>query len=187
MPPQIDQERTKQFAGKLLGIYTGCALTKLIDIGHQTGLFDAGAKYPSTSQELAERTGLNERYVREWLGAMTTGGIFTYEPASQTYSLPPEHAALLCGDTAKNLAPMSQMLNVFGKNLPQLVQCFREGAGSPTPNSVGLPRAWPMRGVASKTSTSSADFSRRLGAFQGASRRGSASRTSGAALGTPSM
>ena len=131
MHPQIDQERTKQFAGKLLGIYTGCALTKLIDIGHQTGLFDAGAKCPGTSQELAERTGLNERYVREWLGAMTTGGIFTYEPASRTYSLPLEHAALLSGDTARNMAPMSQMLNVFGRNLPQLVDCFRSGGGIP--------------------------------------------------------
>ena len=131
MQQQIEQERTRQFAGRLLGIYTGCALTKLIDIGHQTGLFDAGAKRPSTSQELAERAGLNERYVREWLGAMTTGGIFTYEPTSGKYSLPPEHAALLCGDTAKNLAPMSQMLNVFGRNLPELVQCFREGGGIP--------------------------------------------------------
>jgi len=44
MPQQVHQDRTKQFAGKLLGFYTGCALTKLIDIGHQTGLFDAGAK-----------------------------------------------------------------------------------------------------------------------------------------------
>ena len=74
MQQQVDQERTREFAGKLLGIYTGCALTKLIDIGHQTGLFDAGAKRPGTSHDLAERAGLNERYVREWLGAMTTGG-----------------------------------------------------------------------------------------------------------------
>jgi SAM-dependent methyltransferase len=131
MLQQVDPDRTKQFAGKLLGLYTGCALTKLIDIGHQTGLFDAGAKRPGTSHELAARAGLHERYVREWLGAMTTTGIFTYDPVSRTYSLPPEHAALLCGDTAKNLAPMSQMLNVFGRNLPQLVQCFREGGGIP--------------------------------------------------------
>jgi 2-polyprenyl-3-methyl-5-hydroxy-6-metoxy-1,4-benzoquinol methylase len=131
MLQQVDPDRTKQFAAKLLGLYTGCALTKLIDIGHQTGLFDAWAKRPGTSHELAARAGLHERYVREWLGAMTTTGIFTYDPVSRTYSLPPEHAALLCGDTARNLAPMSQMLNVFGRNLPQLVQCFREGGGIP--------------------------------------------------------
>ncbi len=131
MQQAIDQQGVKDFVGKLLGIYTGCALTTLIDIGNQTGLFDAAAKNPATSQELAERAGLQERYVREWLGAMTTGGIFTYDPASRTYTLPLEHAVLLTGDTARNLAPMSQMLTVFGRNISQLVHCFREGGGIP--------------------------------------------------------
>ncbi len=131
MQQPIDEQPVKEFAGKLLGAYTGCALTTLIDIGNQTGLFDAAAKSPATSQELAERAGLHERYVREWLGAMTTGGIFAYDPATRTYTLPPEHAALLTGDTARNLAPMSQMLNVFGRNVSQLVQCFRDGGGIP--------------------------------------------------------
>jgi hypothetical protein len=141
MEPQIDQQRAKEFAGKLLGIYTGCALTKLIDVGHQTGLFDAASKAPATSQELAERAGLNERYVREWLGAMTTGGLFTYDSASRTYGLPPEHAVLLCGDSARNLAPMSQMINVFGRNLPQLVDCFRNGGGIPYSEFQGFARS----------------------------------------------
>jgi len=141
MQQQVDQQRAKEFAGKLLGIYTGCALTKLIDVGHQTGLFDAASKAPSTSHELAERAGLNERYVREWLGAMTTGGIFTYDPASRAFSLPPEHAALLCGDSARNLAPMSQMLNVFGRNLPLLVECFRSGGGIPYSEFRGFTRS----------------------------------------------
>jgi SAM-dependent methyltransferase len=131
MQQAIDQQRVKDFAGKLLGTYTGCALTTLVDIGNQTGLFDAAAKNPATSQELAERAGLHERYVREWLGAMTTGGIFTYDPTTRTYTLPAEHAVVLTGDTARNLAPMSQMLNVFGRNLSQLVQCFRDGGGIP--------------------------------------------------------
>ena len=66
----------QEFAGKLLGIYTGGVLTKLIDIGYQTGLFEASVEGAATSDELAARTGLNERYVREWLGAMATSGIF---------------------------------------------------------------------------------------------------------------
>ena len=55
MQQAIDQQRVKDFAGRLLGTYTGCALTTLIDIGNQTGLFDAAGKHPATSQELAER------------------------------------------------------------------------------------------------------------------------------------
>jgi hypothetical protein len=56
-----------EFAGKLLGIFTGRVLTKLIDIGYQTGLFEASVEGEATSDELAARAGLDERYVRECL------------------------------------------------------------------------------------------------------------------------
>jgi len=54
----------------------------MIDIGHRTGLFTAAAG-AATSEELADRAGLTERYVREWLGAMVTGGIVDYDPRSR--------------------------------------------------------------------------------------------------------
>ena len=44
---------------------------------------------PSTSTQIAEAAGLNERYVREWLGAMTTGGIVDHDPDQLTFLLPP--------------------------------------------------------------------------------------------------
>ena len=121
----------KQFGGKLLGIYTGGVLTKLIEVGYQVGLFETSKGGPATSEELSERAGLNERYVREWLGAMTTSGIYTYDPESKRYTLPEEHAALLTGDTAQNLCPLSRMVNHFGTHLPKLIACFRAGGGIP--------------------------------------------------------
>lgn len=69
-------DQVKQFGQKLLGIYTGGILTQMIDIGYRTGLFEASSQGPATSVELSERAGLHERYVREWLGAMTTSGIY---------------------------------------------------------------------------------------------------------------
>ena len=54
-------------------------LTYLVDIGHCTGLFAALAEGPATSAELAACRILQERYVREWLAAMATGGIVDYE------------------------------------------------------------------------------------------------------------
>ena len=51
-----------------MSIYTGSMLNYMIDIGHRTGLFTAAARGPATSEELAGRAGLTERYVREWLG-----------------------------------------------------------------------------------------------------------------------
>ena len=121
----------QEFAGKLLGIYTGGVLTKLIDIGYQTGLFEAAVEGPATSDELAARAGLDERYVREWLGAMATSGIFLYDAASGRYRLPQEHAVSLTGAAARNVSPMSGIIDHFGKHLPRLVKCFREGGGIP--------------------------------------------------------
>ena len=121
----------QEFAGKLLGIYTGGVLTKLIDIGCQTGLFEASVEGAATSDELAARAGLDERYVREWLGAMATSGIFLYDPASGRYRLPQEHAVSLTGAAARNVSPMSGIIDHFGKHLPKLVKCFREGGGIP--------------------------------------------------------
>jgi SAM-dependent methyltransferase len=115
----------------MLNIYTGGVLTKLVDIGYQTGLFEASKLGPATSEELSERSEMNERYVRAWLGAMTTGGIYTYDPATRRYTLPEEHAAVLTGQGASNLCPASRMINHFGTHLPQLVRCFRAGGGIP--------------------------------------------------------
>jgi SAM-dependent methyltransferase len=125
------EAEAQDFTRKLLGIYTGGVLTKLIDIGYQTGLFEAAAQGPATSQQLAERAGLEERYVREWLGAMATSGIFTHDAARNSYALPPTHAQSLTGAAARNVSPMSGMIDHFAKHLPGLVKCFREGGGIP--------------------------------------------------------
>ena len=63
-PPAAE---TEAFLGQLVAIYTGSMLTYMIDIGHRTGLFTAAAAGPASSQALADRAGLHERYVREWL------------------------------------------------------------------------------------------------------------------------
>jgi hypothetical protein len=129
--PVVDQEAQQEFARRMVGIYTGAVLTKLIDLGTQVGLFEAAAAGPATCAGLAARAGLQERYVREWLGAMVAGGIFEYDPASGSYELPRERAELLSGSSSSNLAPMSRGLDHFGKHLPALAECFRAGGGVP--------------------------------------------------------
>jgi 2-polyprenyl-3-methyl-5-hydroxy-6-metoxy-1,4-benzoquinol methylase len=124
-------EQIKQFAGKILNIYTGSILTKLIDIGYQTGLFEVSTDGPATSDELSKRAGLQERYVREWLGAMVTSDIYRYDPELKQYELPKEHAVLLTGETAQNQCPNSRLINHFGRHLPKLIECFKVGGGVP--------------------------------------------------------
>ena len=126
---QFDAARAEAFGGRMLAILGGGLLSSMVDIGHRTGLFAAAAEGPATSQRLAARAGLTERYVREWLGAVTTGGIFDYNAADDTYALPPEHAALLTGPTG--MGPMAVVTTVLAKHTHQIIQAFREGGGVP--------------------------------------------------------
>ena len=128
MPTPDDVNR---FGLKLLDICTGSILTQMIDIGYRTGLLEASSQGAATSEELSEKTGLYERYVREWLGAMTTGGIYQYDAHTGRYSLPAEHAVLLTGGTARNASPMIGLINQLGNLVTTLVERFRDGAGIP--------------------------------------------------------
>jgi SAM-dependent methyltransferase len=131
--PMIDTARSEAFADRLVGIFNGAALTLMTSIGHRTGLFDTLAERgPATSAELASAAGLDERYVREWLGAMTTGRVVELDPESGRYALPPEHAVWLTRAAAPdNLAVMAQYAAVLGAVEDEIVRCFREGGGVP--------------------------------------------------------
>jgi SAM-dependent methyltransferase len=127
----LDEARVEAFAGRLFELYTGGMLTFMVDIGHRTGLFAAAAAGPATSAELAARADLQERYVREWLGAMVTGGIVDHDPATGTYRLPAEHAACLTGPGSANLAPLSRLDTHLAKHVDAVARAFREGGGVP--------------------------------------------------------
>ncbi len=131
MEPALDRKRTQEFARKLFGLYTSGILTLLVQIGYRAGLFEAAAMGPGTSEEIAERAGLDERYVREWLAAMATGGIVEYDAASRRFTLPAEHAVCLTGTSSRNLAAGSQTLAMLAARLPKVIECFRQGGGVP--------------------------------------------------------
>ena len=129
----VDPVQSEAFAERMLTIMNDAALALMISIGHRTGLFDALDGLPSaTSAALAERAGCDERYVREWLGAMTTGRLVTYDAAADTYHLPPEHAAWLTRRaTPNNMGVFSQYIAVLGGVEDDIVECFRNGGGVP--------------------------------------------------------
>jgi 2-polyprenyl-3-methyl-5-hydroxy-6-metoxy-1,4-benzoquinol methylase len=129
----IDQAKAEAFAGQMVGILNGAILALMTSIGHRTGLFDKMAQLPpSTSQQIADATGLNERYVREWLGACVTGRIIEYDPSRKTYRLPPEHAASITRAAGpNNLAAFMQFGALMGNVEDQIVDCFRNGGGVP--------------------------------------------------------
>ncbi|WGP12361.1 class I SAM-dependent methyltransferase [Streptomyces sp. SH5] len=128
-----DPVRQEEFAGRMLQVLNDSCLGYLCSIGHRTRLFDVMAQLPpSTSERIAGAAGLNERYVREWLGGVTVGGIVEYDPADGTYRLPPEHAASLCRDAGPdNLASFLQDLALIGLVEDEVVAAFRNGGGVP--------------------------------------------------------
>ena len=127
----IDQGKAEAFMGKMVSFLNGASMGFMLSIGHRTGLFDTLAQLPpATSEAIAQAAGLNERYVREWLGAVVTGGIVDYDPAAHTYRLPPEHAgALTRAAGPNNLARIAQQFAIFGSVEGKLVDCFRHGGG----------------------------------------------------------
>jgi ubiquinone/menaquinone biosynthesis C-methylase UbiE len=129
----FDAGKAEAFAGGFLKALNDAALCLMASIGHRTGLFDAmGDQPPLTSREIADRTGLNERYVREWLGAMVTSGVVSVDPQSVRYQLPPEHAACLTrAAAANNLAVFAQYVPLLGNVEDDIVECFRNGGGVP--------------------------------------------------------
>ena len=121
-----------EFAQRMLQILNDAGLALMISVGHRTGLFDALDKKNGTSAEIAELAGLNERYVRECLGALTTGKIIDYSADDQTYSLPAQHAAFLTSRAGMdNLASTMQWVSVLGEVESRIVDCFHNGGGVP--------------------------------------------------------
>ena len=128
---ETDQARFEAFGDRMVGMLNAGCTALLTSIGHQTGLFDAlDAAGAVRSEELAERARLNERYVREWLGGLTVAGVLEFDPATSTYTLPPEHAGWLTTEAGpNNLARTMQFIPLMAQVEQDVVQCFREGGG----------------------------------------------------------
>lgn len=131
MEPTLDAAAAEAFAGRMMDLLNNAFLGVLVSVGHQTRLFDVMAQMaPASSEDIAAAANLDERYVREWLGGMTVGGIVRYAPAQGSYHLPAEHAAFVTrAGGANNLAFFTQYIRAVGQVEPRVVDCFRHGGG----------------------------------------------------------
>lgn len=129
----FDSNKAGAFAERLLDILNGGALCLMISVGHRTGLFDVmRGMGPATSAEIASKAALNERYVREWLGAMVTGRVVDVDDAGERFCLPVEHAAFLTRIAgADNLAVFAQYIPLLAGVEDDIVECFKAGGGVP--------------------------------------------------------
>jgi SAM-dependent methyltransferase len=122
---------TDEFASRIMGAIDSASVAILLSIGHQTALLDTLAELPpATSTQIADAAGLNERYVREWLGGVTAAQIVDYDAVAQTYSLPRERAAVLTRAAGpQNLARVAQFIPLLAEVEQKVIGCFHAGGG----------------------------------------------------------
>lgn len=128
---QIDEGKLEAFMGQFVQDMGAAATAPLVVIGDKLGLYKAMAdSEPVTPAQLAERTGCRERYLREWLCQQAAGGYLTYDPATGTFTLPPEQALALAVDDSPVFVPGAfQLLASMIKDEPHITERFRSGEG----------------------------------------------------------
>ncbi|HEY5981619.1 MAG TPA: SAM-dependent methyltransferase, partial [Microlunatus sp.] len=127
----VDGALVEAFAGKIVHDLGIGHHTLLAYLGDRLGLWRALASHPdSTSAELARRCGYTERYVREWLAAQAAAGYVTYDPATQSFTLPAEHALVLAQeDSPAFMASGFEVLAAVWETADELANGYVSGDG----------------------------------------------------------
>ncbi|MGH9037635.1 MAG: methyltransferase domain-containing protein, partial [Acidimicrobiia bacterium] len=130
---EVDEKKVEEFVGRVLTDTSAAMITTLCAVGDRLGLFkDLAANGPATSEELAQRAGIHERYAREWLSALAATGYLTYESGTGRFTLPPEHVPALAQEAGPYFfGGVHQMLTGIGAALQPLTEAFRVGGGVP--------------------------------------------------------
>jgi SAM-dependent methyltransferase len=137
--PDFDADKLNAFVGKMLGDLGGAFSVPTVRIGYRLGLFDALHKGgPATSVELAERTGLAERYVREWAFAQASSGYVEFDAENRRFSLSPEQAMVFAHrDSPVFLEGAFELGAAMIEGQPKVEAAFRTGAGVRWGDSAG--------------------------------------------------
>src|SRR6478672_5672726 len=130
-PVAIDGEKLEQFVFRAVDEVGATLNSALVVMGDKLGLYralaGAGALTPT---ELARRTGVSERYVREWLNAQAAGGYVEYDPSSCTYTLPPEQTVAMTDNQSPAYLPgFFQIALGSVIDSPRITESARTGAG----------------------------------------------------------
>jgi len=125
-------ERRDALVERLFEATLGAMDVLSVYLGVRLGLYSALAdRGTSSSEELASATGLNERYVREWLEQQATTGILDVHD-ERRYTLPPGHDEALLDETSLNyVAPFGKLLVACVRPIDALLVAYRTGDGVP--------------------------------------------------------
>ena len=128
---EIDEAKLEAFMGKAVTDMGAIISAPLFVIGEKLGLYKAMAGAgPLTSEEVAERSGAAERYVREWLRNQAAGGYIDYDAESDRYILSDEHALALADEDSPFyiLGVYDSVASLYADE-DKLLEAFRSGKG----------------------------------------------------------
>ena len=129
----VNESKLEELTGKLVTDVAGSMGLLMAYLGDQLDLYSALAEIcPATSQELAESTGMKERYLREWLSANAAGGYIEYDPAGQKFSMTPEQAIIFAAEGNPHCMQGFFQAVVSGyTDVPKATDAIRNGTGLP--------------------------------------------------------
>ena len=128
---KVTAESLDEFSTRYLEILNHGALCLMISVGHRTGLFQALRSIgPCTSEQLARASHLNERYVREWLGAMTAGRLVAIE--GNQFVLPERYPNSSPMRRKPATSPIFAIYRYARKSRPASSSASRKAAAFPT-------------------------------------------------------
>lgn len=126
----IDEAKLNAFIGKAVGDFGATLNTAMVVIGDKLGLYRALARGPLTEAALAARTDTLPRYLHPWLVNQAAGGYLEYDPATETYTLPAEHALALADESSPAYVIGGfQMISGALRATPRVAEAFRAGGG----------------------------------------------------------
>ena len=131
MLASVDKEKTRQAIDKVFRDMAGAMTAGMALVGTRTGLFRAMAgKGPLTVDDLAHASGLQRRYVEEWLRGMASAGYLEYSPTAESYELPEEMAYFVASDGSDHfVGGMWEMVPPLLRVAPQVADAFAKGGG----------------------------------------------------------
>jgi 2-polyprenyl-3-methyl-5-hydroxy-6-metoxy-1,4-benzoquinol methylase len=134
---ELAQRTADGLVERLIAGVLGMIDIQMTYIGDRLGLYHALAGHPATEAELADSTGINVRYAREWLEQQAVAGILdvddqTLAPEARRYNLPEPYVEVFCDrDSLNHLPPFARMMIGLERQLPAVLEAFRTGGGVP--------------------------------------------------------
>ncbi|WP_424362764.1 methyltransferase domain-containing protein [Methylocystis parvus] len=133
MSESLDEKKLEALTGKVVVDVAGAMGVLMAYIGDQAGVYRALDEMgPATVAQLSQKTGLNAKYLHEWLGSNAAAGYVTFEPETETFSLTPEQAHIFTreGQPACMQGFFQTVVSQFETH-EKAVETFKSGRGRP--------------------------------------------------------